>query len=1175
GMDPQDQQVLAMWPQPSCIQMHTEGSLHDLNEQAVNTSETELKKNSCLVAAVETILLHTAAQQLNLKGQPEDLILRTVRQDQQILHGVAVSFTVLPVSHTHKKYLIQRAFTAERLGLAKHTYPVASSQKRYRHLAGLPLQQMDRISHISSRLLNHSQNPPGMDASRSTHQCFFTSVLPNTDLFAHVERLWQMDVIPYRSDRVVTRSKLDQEAISLLQEKTVRVEVQGTMRYATPLLRMRSMPRLTMPKEAVLPQLRSNPEQASAYQTEISRLKEAGYVAKLDPREVDSSTESWYIPHHIVQHNNKNRVVYNCSFQFEGHSLNELLLPGPTLGPSLLVVLLCFRENPVAISSDIRGMFHQVRLLPGDMPLLRFLWRDLMPERPPNVYQWQVLPFGTTCSPCCAMYALQRQVMDHSQPGDQLREVIERSFYVDNCLRSLHSPQEAKELVNQLCALLATGGFELRQWASNGPSAITHLPAESRSSTCDLWLSQGQQDVHESTLGLQWHCQSDTLRYKHRAKHSSPATMHQIYRVLASQYDPLGYLIPYITRAKILVQRLWDKKHDWDDPQLPKDLLTSWHEWEKELSGLEETSLPRCYSRSQKDHPSCKYDVHVFCDASEQAYGSVAYLRIKHEEGQVEVAFITSRSRVAPRKQQSIPCLELCAALSGSQLSHLLTTELTIPINSTILWSDFTTVLMWLTSSSCRYKVFVGTRVAEIQEMTASAVWRYVRSSDNPADDITRGKSIRDLSEESRFPQIVGLSSLPLPFDEPSCKLRQSSFSGLVTTTTPLVKLQHYDMLAEYLNAYGQELHGAAYTSSADLQRDIQQAVLRQATVRYWKQMLYIQLNQKDVLDFESVQSVGSGEDAHKQRYFCPAFYSTDMDCFGPYLVKIGRRNEKSIDFDSFLMALRRFIGRRGKPYELLCDQGTNFKGGERELDDAFTTLQDELKSHLANQQIKFIYNPPSAPLFGGCWEREIRSIKAAFGVTIGAQTVTEEVLRTVLIEVEGILNSKPLGYTSSDVADLDPITPYCFLIGHRDVSLPQVIYQESEMLSRRRWRHSQLLAEHFWKHFLKHYLPDLQARQKWKTEKRTLEIGDVVLIIDPQLPRALWCSPVQMTSKGRPTRELRLRQEIDLLIDEQIQFLNSGAASRMILTNQSVQHGSVVTSGGRARSQVRETQHM
>lgn len=204
-------------------------------------------------------------------------------------------------------------------------------------------------------------------------------------------------------------------------------------------------------------------------------------------------------------------------------------------------------------------------------------------------------------------------------------------------------------------------------------------------------------------------------------------------------------------------------------------------------------------------------------------------------------------------------------------------------------------------------------------------------------------------------------------------------------------------------------------------------------------------------------------------------------------------------------MALRRFISRRGKPYELLSDQGTNFKGGERELKDSFAALHGELQNHLATQQIKFVYNPPGAPHFGGCWEREIRSIKTALQVTIGAQTVTEEVLRTVLTEIEGILNSKPLGYTSSDISDIDPITPNCFLIGRRDASLPQVVYQETEILSRRRWRHSQLLADHFWKHFIKYYLPSLQARQKWRADKENLRVGEVVMIVDPQLPRALW----------------------------------------------------------------------
>lgn len=173
----------------------------------------------------------------------------------------------------------------------------------------------------------------------------------------------------------------------------------------------------------------------------------------------------------MVQHNGKNRVVFNCSFSYQGHNLNELLLPGPTLGPSLLAVLLHFQEHSIAISSDIRGMFHQVRLLPKDKPLLRYIWRDMQWDRIPDAYEWQVLSFGTTCSPCCALFALQKHVLDHSQPGEDTPVSVEKSFYVDNYLQSFASPKAAKKLV------LASGGFELWQWASNDPSVISYQPS--------------------------------------------------------------------------------------------------------------------------------------------------------------------------------------------------------------------------------------------------------------------------------------------------------------------------------------------------------------------------------------------------------------------------------------------------------------------------------------------------------------------------------------------------------------------------------------------------------------------------------------------------------------------------------------------------------------------------
>lgn len=121
-------------------------------------------------------------------------------------------------------------------------------------------------------------------------------------------------------------------------------------------------------------------------------------------------------------------------------------------------------------------------------------------------------------------------------------------------------------------------------------------------------------------------------------------------------------------------------------------------------------------------------------------------------------------------------------------------------------------------------------------------------------------------------------------------------------------------------------------------------------------------------------------------RLFKPPFFSTGMDWFGPFTIKIGRRSEKrwgilfkcltthavhidilaSLDTYSFLMALCRFIARRGKPAELLSDQGTNFKGGERELHEAFQALGPSLKEELSAHQISFKFKPPSPPHFGG-----------------------------------------------------------------------------------------------------------------------------------------------------------------------------------------------------------------
>lgn len=174
----------------------------------------------------------------------------------------------------------------------------------------------------------------------------------------------------------------------------------------------------------------------------------------------------------------------------------------------------------------------------------------------------------------------------------------------------------------------------------------------------------------------------------------------------------------------------------------------------------------------------------------------------------------------------------------------------------------------------------------------------------------------------------------------------------------------------------------------------------------------------------------------------------------------------------------------------------------------------------MAKSQVRFVHKTPSGTHFGGTWEREVRAIETALHAAHGGETVTDEVLRTVLIKVEEILNAKHQGYVSTDVSDPDPVTPNILLMGRLDASLPQVVFRDTEFLSNRRWCHSHVLVYHFWSHFIKSHLPNLQQRQKWMTDTRNFLPSIVIMVMDPQLPKALW--PIGWIQNTLPAQKER-----------------------------------------------------
>lgn len=286
-----------------------------------------------------------------------------------------------------------------------------------------------------------------------------------------------------------------------------------------------------------------------------------------------------------------------------------------------------------------------------------------------------------------------------------------------------------------------------------------------------------------------------------------------------------------------------------------------------------------------------------------------------------------------------------------------------------------------------------------------------------------------------------------------------------------------------------------------------------------------------------------------------PPFTYVGVDCFGPFVVKRGRSHPKrygvlftclsitavhievahSLDTDSFLNALRRFMARRGRPAEIRSDNGTNFVGAEKELRDAVDNWnQQKINEFLLQSQVKWLFNPPTGSHHGGVWERCIRTVRKVMSAVVKEQVLDDEGLETLMCEVEAIVNGRPLTNVSEDPNDMEALTPNHLLLLRHGPTLPPDSFRREDTYSRRRWRQAQYLADVFWRRWVKEYLPRLQERQKWLQPQRNFEVGDIVLVVDESTPRNAWplgrVVDVMRNSKDGYVRRVSVRTKSTVL---------------------------------------------
>ena len=266
----------------------------------------------------------------------------------------------------------------------------------------------------------------------------------------------------------------------------------------------------------------------------------------------------------------------------------------------------------------------------------------------------------------------------------------------------------------------------------------------------------------------------------------------------------------------------------------------------------------------------------------------------------------------------------------------------------------------------------------------------------------------------------------------------------------------------------------------------------------------------------------------------CPPFYVTGIDYAGPFKLKMGHVRKPCFvtahvavflcfttravhlelvsdeTTEAFIAALRRFIGRRGCPHTIHSDNGGNFQGAKNDLMALQTMLRTavssgEFESFLLHKEITWKMTPARSPHFGGLWEAGVKSMKYHLRRMMGSEKLNSEQFRTVLCQIEAILNSRPMmPLDSHSTEGVTALTSGHFLIGRPLTAYPETdIKVEPRLL--KSWNKCQSLTQGFWNRWSTEYLRSLQARKKWRKEADNIQPGDVVILKETSAFKVKW----------------------------------------------------------------------
>ena len=287
--------------------------------------------------------------------------------------------------------------------------------------------------------------------------------------------------------------------------------------------------------ESTIKRLNKDPKLLRTYGNIIEEQERKGFIEKVDE---ESGSKIHNIPHHAVRKDSVTtpiRIVYDCSCrQSPNHaSLNDCLMSTPPVTTDFTKLMMKFRINKYAVSTDIEKAFLHIQLDEGDRDAVRFFW--LSDPRDPNskliTYHFKAVLFGATYSP----FILNATLLKHlEQCKTETASTMKDDLYVDNILTSFASEEEIINFYKEARSLMSNAGFNLRSWASN--SKLLNDMADSEHVL--------DNDQKTKVLGLRWNTATDIICFAASKINTSLkyVTKREIHSQSSSIYYPLGFL---------------------------------------------------------------------------------------------------------------------------------------------------------------------------------------------------------------------------------------------------------------------------------------------------------------------------------------------------------------------------------------------------------------------------------------------------------------------------------------------------------------------------------------------------------------------------------------------------------------------------------------------------------